>query len=142
MIDSTILEPLRQVRGGATVVVSRNEGSPELYATRKRGKELAEALGSNNAVFIRNHGVVFDGVIVIDMVKRGIELESTCRQTLAANGSGFAWSWPGDEEMARKSADYGSRNGDDALWDHYCRVLERAEANGDVRLSIALISAS
>ena len=110
--------------------------------TGKRGKELAEALGSNNAVFIRYHGVVFDGVIVIDMVKRGIKLDLTRRQTLAANGSDFAWSWLSDEEMARKSADYCSRNGDDALWDHYCRVLERAEANGDVRLSSALISAS
>lgn len=141
-IFSAVPEPLRQVRGGAAVVVSRYEGSSELVVTRERGKELAEALGPNNAVFMRNHGVVFGGVSVIDMVKRGIELESTCRQTLAANGSGFAWSWPGDEEMARKSADYGSRNRGGALWDHYCRLLERAEANGDARLSSAPVSAS
>ncbi len=141
-IFSAIPEPLRQVRGGTAVVASRYEGSSELVVTRERGKELAEALGSSNTVFMRNHGVVFGGASVIDMVKRGIELEETCRQTLAANGSGFAWSWPGDEEMARKSADYGSRNRGDALWEYYCRVLERAEANADVRLSSAPVGIS
>ncbi len=138
-IFSSIPEALRQVRGGTAVVASRYEGSSELVVTRERGKELAEALGACNAVFMRNHGVVFCGVSVIDLVKRGIELEETCRQTLAANGSGFAWRWPDDAEMARKGADYGTRNRGDALWDYYCRVLARAEANADIRLSRARV---
>ncbi len=139
-IFSSFAEPLRQVRGGTAVVPARYDGSSELIVTRERGRELAEALGPSNFVLMRNHGVVFCGASVIDMVKRGIELEETCRQTLAANGSGFAWTWPGDEEMSRKSADYGSRNRGDALWEHYCRVLERAEANADIRLSGAPVS--
>ncbi len=136
-IFSSIAEKLRQVRGGTAVVPARYEGSSELVVTRERGKELAAALGLAHSVLMRNHGVVFCGASVIDMVKRGIELEETCRQTLAANGSGFAWSWPDDTEMARKSADYGTRNRGDALWEYYCRMLERAEANADVRLSHA-----
>lgn len=136
-IFSSIPEALRQVRGGTAVVASRYEGSSELVVTRERGTELAVALGSANSVFMRNHGVVFCGASVIDLVKRGIELEETCRQTLAANGSGFAWSWPDDEEMTRKGADYGTRDRGDALWEYYCRVLARAEANADIRLSRA-----
>ncbi len=136
-IFSSIPEALRQVRGGTAVVASRYEGSSELVVTRARGRELAEALGAADSVFMRNHGVVFCGASVIELVKRGIELEETCRQTLAANGSGFAWSWPGDDEMARKSADYGTRDRGDALWEYYCREQARAEVNADVRLSSA-----
>ena len=141
-IFSAIPEPLRQVRGGTTIEVARYEGSSELVVTRERGAELAEALGSNNAVFMRNHGVVFGGGSVIDMIKLGIDLETACHQTLTANGSGFAWRWPDDAEMARKSADYAPRKWGGPLWEHYCRVLERAEANGDDRLSSAPVSAS
>lgn len=141
-IFSSIAEPLRQVRGGTALVPARYQGSSELIVTRERGKELAEALGRSNCVLMRNHGVVFGGASVIDMVKCSIDLEQTCRQALAANGSGYAWSWPGDEEMARKGTDYGTRNRGGPLWEHYCRVLERAEANGDFRLSSAPVSAS
>jgi hypothetical protein len=39
--------------------------------------------------------------------------------------------------MARKGADYDTRNRGDALWEHYCRLLERAETSADFRLSRA-----
>ena len=141
-IFSAIPGPLRQVRGGTTIDVARYEGSSELVVTRERGSELAEALGSSNAVFMRNHGVVFGGANVLDMIKLGIDLETACHQTLMANGSGYDWRWPDDAEMARKSADYAPRKRGGPLWDYYCRVLERAEANGDIRLSRAPVSAS
>lgn len=134
-IFSAIPEELRQVRGTTPHAPARYEGSSELVTTRERGRELAEAMGDRDAVFMRNHGVVFCGAAVGDMIKRGIELEETCRQTLAANGSGFAWRWPDEEEQARKSYDVKSRRVSDPLWDHYCRILERAEEQGDIRLS-------
>ena len=77
----------------------------------------------------------FCGPTVLELVKQGIELEETCHQTLAANGSGFEWTWPGEEEMARKGADVSKRNRNDPLWHYYCRILERAEEQGDIRLS-------
>ena len=134
-IFSAIPEPLRQARGGRAITPARYEGSSELVTTRDRGRELAEAMGDENAVFMRNHGVVFCGPTVLELVKQGIELEETCHQTLAANGSGFEWTWPGEEEMARKGADVSKRNRNDPLWHFYCRVLERAEEQGDIRLS-------
>jgi len=134
-IFSAIPEPLRLVRGGTPIDVARYDGSSELIVTRERGRELAEALGKENMVFMRNHGVVFCGQTVVDLVKRGTELEETCRQTLAANGSGFAWSWPPDEEMARKGVDVTRRERGNPLWEYYCRLLERAEEQGDIRLS-------
>ena len=134
-IYSSIAEPLHQVRGGSQVLPARYEGSSELVGTRKRGRELAEALGEQLCVFMRNHGVVFCGVTVVDMVKRGVDLEETCRQSLAANGSGYPWSWPDDDEMTRKAEDYDRRACSDPLWHYYCRLLERAEEQGDARLS-------
>lgn len=134
-IFSAIPEPLHAARGNMPTPPARYEGSSELITTRERGRELAEALGERNAVFMRNHGVVYCGATVGDMVKRGIELEETCRQTLAANGSGFAWQWPPEEEVSRKSADVAKRRAADPLWDHYCRLLARAEEQGDIRLS-------
>ncbi len=134
-IFTSIPEPLRMVRGGTPIVVSRYQGSSELVVTRERGRELAEALADASEVFMRNHGVVFCGVTASEMVERGIRLEETCHQTLAANGSGYAWGWPDDAEMARKGTDYSGRDRRDPLWDHYCRLLERAERQGDIRLS-------
>ena len=101
-IYSAVADELRQVRGGVPIEPARYLGSSELVVTRERGRELAEALGNHRSVLMRNHGVVFCGASVLEMVKQGIELEETCQQSLAANGSGFAWSWPGDDEMARK----------------------------------------
>jgi ribulose-5-phosphate 4-epimerase/fuculose-1-phosphate aldolase len=141
-IFSAVPEPLRQVRGGTTIDVARYEGSSELVTTRERGAELAEALGDSGAVFMRNHGVVFTGASVLDMIKLGIELETACHQTLTANGSGYAWRWPDDAEMARKSGDVASKKRGGALWDYYCRVLARAEAAGDPRLSQAPVTTS
>lgn len=134
-IFTAIPEELHQVRGGAPIIVSRYNGSSELVTTRERGRELADALGNAGSILMRNHGVVFCGGNVLEMVRRGIDLEETCRQTLTANGSGYAWSWPDEEETARKGDDVKKRGREDPLWDHYCRLLRRAEAQGDIRLS-------
>lgn len=139
-IFSAIAEPLRQVRGGTPMLPARYEGSSELVTTREPGRALAEALGAAASVIMRNHGVVFTGATVIDLVKQGIELEEVCRQTLAANGSGFPWRWPDDDEWSRKGADYGRRVRGDPLWAFYCRLLARAEAQGDIRLSSAPVA--
>lgn len=134
-IFSSIPEPLRQVRGGAPVLPARYEGSSELITTRERAREMAEVLGDAYCVFLRNHGTVFCGPTALTMVKEGIELEETCRMTLAANGSNYHWKWPNDDEWERKNTHYAGSVRTSPLWDHYCRLVERAEQQGDIRLS-------
>ncbi len=136
-IFSSVSDSLRPVRGGAPEPPPRYEGSSELVVTKERGRELAESLGGHLAVFMRNHGVAFCGATVGEMVKTGIELEETCHQMLVANGSGLSWAWPDDAEQKRKKSTPLAVDSGSPLWSFYCRLLERAEARGDPRLSRA-----
>ena len=136
-IFSAISDPLHLVRGDTPRPEPRYEGSSLLVVTRERGREVAEVLGDAMAVFMRNHGVVFCGATVGAMVKEGIDLETACHQTLVANGSGLSWSWADEAEQAQKSTGRTVFSGHDPCWEHYCRLLERAEALGDPRLALA-----
>ena len=136
-IFSSISESVRQVRGGSPEPPPRYEGSSELVVTKERGLELAESLGGHLAVFMRNHGVAFCGASAVEMVRTGIELEQTCHQMLVVNGSGLSWAWPDDAEQVRKKSNAKMMISDDPLWAYYCRLLERAEARRDPRLSSA-----
>jgi L-fuculose-phosphate aldolase len=134
-IYSSIPDPLHFVRGNFDGRPNRYEGSSELVTTREVGAQLADALEDAMWVFMRNHGIVFCGTTPSNFVQRGISMEEACLLTLTANGSGFAWRWPDEEEESRKGSASGPRSRGDALWDHLCRILARAEAVKDIRLS-------
>lgn len=134
---SAVEEPLRYLRGNSRSAPPRLEGHSGLVTDRKRGHELAEALGDAELLFMRNHGVVFCGANVVDLVKNGDELEEKCHQMMVVAGSGLKWSWPDAEEEARKISGDNRPRRADALWGHYCRLLARAEAQDDIRLSHA-----
>ena len=136
-IFSAIPSPLRYVRGNSPSGPPRYEGSSELITDRETGAELAEALGDANLLFMRNHGVVFCGRSVVDLVKNGHDIEEKSQQMLIVSGSNLEWSWPAAEEEAAKISGGPVESRFDALWAHYCRLLERAEAQGDLRLSHA-----
>ena len=135
VIYSAIPEPLKPIKVTITGAPPRYEGSSELIVRRDEGRALAAALGRAPAVFMRNHGVAFCGVDAVDLVLTGIELEHNCSQVLAANGSGYDWSWPDAAEAQRKSADVKSKGRGSPLYDYYCRGLTRAEAAGHPLLS-------
>ena len=134
-IYSAVSGPLRYVRAASPLPPPRYEGSSELITSRERGAEIAEALSDGTEMFMRNHGVVFAGETALDMVRTGIEMEEKCQQMLVVSGSGLDWAWPGDDEEKRKRTDVKGRGRDDALWDHYQRILARAEQAGDIRLA-------
>ena len=135
VIYSAITEPLRAIKATQVGAPPRYEGSSELINRREEGRDLAEALGEARAVFMRNHGVAFCGANAIDLVLTGIELEHTCAQVLAANGSGYDWSWLEAKETQRKASDVKSKGRGRPLYDYYCREVARATAAGDARLS-------
>lgn len=136
-IYSAISDPLHLVRGDTARPQPRYEGSSLLVVTRERGREVAQALGEAMAVFMRNHGVVFCAATVGALVKEGIDLETACHQALVVNGSGLSWSWPDAAEQAQKGTGHTKFTANDPCWEYYCRLLERAEAQGDPRLSMA-----
>lgn len=107
----------------------------ELIRRPEQGRALAEVLGDNSAVLLRNHGVVTCGQTIPEPVLVAIALEKMCHEALVVGGSGFKWSWPDEEEMAAKRA--GGRNIIDrpSVWAYYRRKLARAEAMGDPLLA-------
>jgi hypothetical protein len=72
------------------------------------------------------------------MVLNGIDVEHRCHQMLTAGAAaaGLPFEWADAEEVARKWGDTSKRvGGSNAQWDYFCRVLNRAELQGDPRLS-------
>jgi hypothetical protein len=55
---------------------------------------------------------------------------------LTVASAALPFEWPDAEELQRKFGSNAKRvGGSDAQWDYFCRVLARAEAQGDPRLS-------
>lgn len=135
VIYSSIPVPLNPIKVTMAGAPPRYEGSSELIVRKEEGAAVAAAMGEASVVFLRNHGVAFAGASHIELVLTGIELEHNCRQVLAANGSGFAWESPSEEEQKRKYSDGKTRGRGSPLYDYYCRQLARAEAQGDPRLA-------
>jgi L-fuculose-phosphate aldolase len=137
VIYSAATKPLGSITGGKTP--PRFDGTSEFIDTPELGRKLAATLGKDsNVAIMRHHGVIFAGRAIEDMVLNGIDVEHRCHQmlTAAAAGAGLPFEWPTDEEVARKWGDASKRvGGSNAQWDYFCRVLARAELQGDPRLS-------
>lgn len=109
----------------------RFEDTSELIRRPEQGRALAETLGDNSAVLLRNHGVVTCGRTIPEPVLVGIALEKMCHEVLVVGASGFEWSWPDEQEMARKRKAGAGIIDRAAIWTYYRRKLARAEAMGD-----------
>jgi L-fuculose-phosphate aldolase len=138
VIYSATTKPLGSITGGK--VPPRFDGTSEFIDTPELGRKLAATLGKDSKVAImRHHGVIFAGRTIEEMVLNGIDLEHRCEQmlTVAGASAGLAFEWPTEEEIARKWGDAGKRvGGSNAQWDYFCRILTRAELQGDPRLSM------
>lgn len=129
-IYSAMPDPLVSLRGVINDPPPRFEATSELIVTKELGGALAEAMGQANSMFMRNHGVVFCGESIEQMVRNGIELESLSHQLLVAAGSGMPYSVPSAAEAERARVSASGLGTDSGLWDYYCRVLARAERQG------------
>lgn len=67
-------------------------------------RDVARALGSAFAVFLRNHGVVFCGRTIPQAALVGVYLERSCRAQLIAGASPESWRWASREETAGRAA--------------------------------------
>jgi L-fuculose-phosphate aldolase len=138
VIYSATAKPLGSISGPGKTP-PRFDGTSEYIDTPELGKRLAAALGKDSKVAImRHHGVIFGGRTIEEMVLQGIDVEHRCHQmlTVASASAGLAFEWPDDTELQRKFGDASKRvGGSTAQWDYFSRVLARAEAQGDPRLS-------
>lgn len=105
----------------------RFELTSELVRSPELGDAVADCLGGNFALFLRNHGVVFAGTSIEHAVLLGIQLEDACREHLAIAASGLDWDWPGDEERARKYRAAGTPKSLRLYFDHYAEALARRQ---------------
>src|SRR5262245_34955092 len=60
----------------------------DLIVSPERGKAVAKCMGDNNAVLLRNHGIVAAGKSLEEAVWIALKLERACRVSLMAEWAG------------------------------------------------------
>lgn len=143
-IFSSLDEPLRAVTNNASCF----EGPPPRYTATSElitevvvARDMASTLGAAFAMFLRNHGVVFCGTSVAQMLVHGIRLEEACKEQLHVDASGRSWEWPDAAEHARKRASIARMNNVGPFWDYFCRKLARIESMGHPDLARERVTA-
>ena len=140
VVYSSIKEPLPLLHKRRFEPPPRYEESSEFILTPEEGSAVAAAMGQAMIVMLRHHGIVFCGRNRVELLYNGIGLEEACHEAVIAAGSGLSWSVPpaGERKVERRSASSGTKRDQD-LWAYYCRMVERAEQMGDIRLSKARV---
>ena len=75
----------------------------DLIVTPERGKAVARCLGQNNAVLLRNHGIVAAGRSIEEAVWIALKLERACRVQLMAE-------WAGGPKLVAEGEDLEKKN--------------------------------
>ena len=108
--------------------VPRFETTSNLILTSEMGRDVAEALGSAAAVFMRNHGVTYCGASVGECVLAGIWLDKACRTQLLIRSTGLEWDSPNQRESAEKHETILTPGFVGNSWAYYRRKLDIYEA--------------
>ncbi len=132
-VFSASLEPLRPVSNPGNYFMApppRFETTSELIRTIEVGRDMAQCLGGNSAIFLRNHGVVFCGETIAKATIIGIQLEIACKEQLMIMAAGGAWSTPDGDELARKFSASGKPATIDQSFAYFARRLSAVVAQG------------
>jgi len=108
----------------------------ELIRKADVGDEMAAALGDSDALFLRNHGVVFCGDSIEKMTVVGVQLEVACQQQLEIAASGLPYDCPDDAEQARKAETMGEGRNLGLFFDYFANKLEATQKLGDPNLPL------
>jgi L-fuculose-phosphate aldolase len=106
--------------------VPRFEKTGDLIVTRELGRDVAEALGEQNALFLVNHGIITTGRTLREAVVRAIVLERACRQQLLTYGYGRWATWSSPEESLSKRNNIYPDAHLIQVWDYLVRQLPAA----------------
>lgn len=120
-------QPLRPVSHAANMFVPpevpRFTVTADLILTPDLGRQVAAELGTANAMFLVNHGIVTVGPDLETATVTAVLLERACRQQMLTNAMGGWPSWSDPEESAAKRAHIYSERALRAVWDHLVRTL-------------------
>jgi L-fuculose-phosphate aldolase len=89
------------------------------------GRAVAEALGDNPAVFLRNHGSVVVGKSLREAAVLALVLERACRLQLLAQGAGAAYHVSTEDDVEKKRAYIYSDAAVKSYWDYGVRLVKQ-----------------
>jgi len=108
-------------------------GTTDLIREKSRGEEVAQCLGKNRAMLMRNHGIVTAGTTVGEAVLWAIFLDQACKKQLTALQCGGAKHWSPAEEAEAKKWKHGGKPGSgrmDVAFAYYVRQVKKMEGAG------------
>ena len=121
-------QPLKPVSHWATLFVPpdvpRFTRTANLIVTRELGRQVAQGIGEQHALFLVNHGIVVCGTDVPDAVARAVLLEKACHQQLLTIAAGGIAVHSSDEEALAKRETIWSESARNGLWEYLVRRLE------------------
>lgn len=99
----------------------------DLVVTQALGEALADTLGQEKAVIMKNHGIVVVGETIEQATVRSFLLEKTIKTLFVARVFGEP-KWTEDDEAAKKAERIFTAPKTKAMWDSLVRQLEYKEA--------------
>lgn len=99
----------------------------DLIVTHELGEALADKLGEEKAIFMKNHGIVVVGETIEQATVRAYLLEKAVKTLFVARVFGEP-SWTDDEEADRKAQRIFTEPKTKAMWEALLRQLEYKEA--------------
>ena len=99
----------------------------DLIVTPELGRSLAEQLGDEKAIFLKNHGIVVVGETIEEATVRAYLLEKTIKTLFVARVLGEP-KWTGDEEAEQKAQHIFTGPKIIVMWEALVRQLEQREA--------------
>ncbi|MDF2118671.1 class II aldolase/adducin family protein [Roseiarcaceae bacterium H3SJ34-1] len=100
-----------------------------LITTPEQGRDLADVLGHNSVVLMKNHGVTTCGATIASAALSAIFIERACTAQLLATASQLPWSGPASEDLvvggpARLEL---PPHAEADFWAYFGRQLDRSE---------------
>lgn len=99
----------------------------DLVVTQDLGEALADSLGHEKAVIMKNHGIVVVGESIEQATVRSFLLEKTIKTLFVAKAFGEP-KWTEDDEAEKKAGRIFTAPKTKAMWDSLVRQLEYKEA--------------
>ena len=102
-----------------------------LIVTPDQGRDLADTLGDNAVVLMKNHGVTTCGPTIASATLAAIFIERACNAQLMADASGLSWSGPAQEDLVDGGAARLELRPPIVadFWSYFVRQLDRHEAS-------------
>lgn len=107
--------------------IGRFDGTSHTVLDLATGRAVAASLGHNDALFLRNHGVLIVGRSVRAATVLALTLERACALQLRAAATGLTFSEASAVDVARKQAFIYGEASLKAFWDYCVRRARRSQ---------------